>query len=162
MAKRKSAREDRAFELVSLGRASCASKSAIEKLLAHVDKNGLPETYDRGALYRARNDICRKRSGEYGPLIVDTQLPLEGGDTQTFSVENPFAFFQHNCVNSEQYARNMQTALSKYPRSPSSPWRLIIYQDGVDASDGLAKRHSRKSAVYYLSFVEFGMHALAK
>ena len=105
MAKRKSAGEDRAFELVSLGRASYASKSAIEKLLAHVDKNGLPETYDRGALYRARKDICRKRSGEYGPLIVDTQLPLEGGDPQTFSVQNPFAFLQHNCMNSEHYAK---------------------------------------------------------
>ena len=162
MAKRKSAGEDRAFELVSLGRASYASKSAIEKLLAHVDKNGLPETYDRGAQYRARKDICRKRSGEYGPLIVDTQVPLEGGAPQTFSVQNPFAFLQHNCMNSEHYAKIMQTALSKYPCSPSSPWRLIIYQDGVDPSDGLAKNHSRKSAVYYWSFVEFDMQALAK
>jgi hypothetical protein len=39
---------------------------------------------------------------------------------------------------------------------------LILYQDGVDPSDGLAKNHSRKSAVYYWSFVEFGMQALAK
>ena len=101
MAKRKSAGGGRAFELVSLGRASYASKSAIDKLLAHVDKNGLPETYDRGAQYRARKDICKKRSGEYGPLIVDTQLPLEGGDPQTFSVQNPFAFLH---MNSEHYA----------------------------------------------------------
>ena len=65
-------------------------------------------------------------------------------------------------MHSEHYAKIMQTALSKYPCSPSSPWKLILYQDGVDPSDGLAKKHSRKSAVYYWSFVEFGMQALAK
>jgi hypothetical protein len=162
MSKRKAAHIDRAFELVSLGRSSYASKSAISKLLAHIEKDGLPETYSRAEQYRARKEICRKREGEYGPLVVDTQLPLEGGEPQKFSIQNVFAFLQHNCMHSEHYAKIMQMALSRYPCSPSSPWRLILYQDGVDPSDGLAKNHSRKSAVYYWSFVEFGMQALAK
>jgi len=37
---------------------------------------------------------------------------------------------------------------------------LILYQDGVDASDGLAKNHHRKSAIFYWSIKEFGMRAL--
>lgn len=44
MAKRKAGEvHDRAFELVSLGRASYASKSAIEKLLADVEKMDYPK-----------------------------------------------------------------------------------------------------------------------
>ena len=65
-------------------------------------------------------------------------------------------------MHSADFAKLMQAGLRKYPCSPSSPWRLILYQDGVDPSDGLAKNHSRKSAVYYYSFVELGMQALAR
>ncbi len=162
MAKRKAGAMDRAFELVSLGRASYASKSAIEKLLAQIDANGVPETYDRSAQYRARKDICRKRVGEYGPLVCDVQLPLATGTTQTMSFQNAFAFLHHNCQHSPHYAKILQAALRRYPCSPSMPWRLLLYQDGIDPSDGLSKNHSRKSAVIYWSFVELGMAALSK
>jgi hypothetical protein len=161
MVKRKAGEHDRAFHLASLGRASYASKSAIDGLLADIDKHGMPETYDRRAQYRARKEICRQREGDYGPLVVDTQLPLKGGKTQKFSIQNPFAWLQHNCLHSTHFAKIMQAALSKYPCSPSSPWRLILYQDGVDPSDSVGKKHSRKSAVYYWSFVELGMQALS-
>ena len=78
MAKRKAASLDRAFELVSLGRASYASKSAITSLLAHIDAEGMPGAYDRMAQYRARKEICRNRSGDYGPLVTDMQLNILG------------------------------------------------------------------------------------
>jgi len=162
MAKRKIPGDDRAFELVSLGRTSYASKSAIAKLLAHVDQHGIPEIYSRTSQYNARKEICRKREGDYGSMIVDTQLALASGEQQTFSMQNPFAWLQHNCMHSKDFAKIMQSALNTYPCTPASPWRLILYQDGVDPSDGLAKNHSRKSAVYYWSFVEFGMRALSK
>ena len=83
---------DRAFELVSLGRESYASKSAIAKLLAHVGEHGLPETYDRQAQYRARKEVCRKSKGDYGPMVVDVQVMLETGKPQRFSVLNVFAW----------------------------------------------------------------------
>ena len=167
MSKRKPADgdRDRSLELISLGRASYASKSAIASLLAVIDAEGLPETYSRTAQYRARKDICRERAGQYGPLVVDVQLPLDqssGGGSQKFSMQNVFAFLEHHCKNSPHYAHLMQAALKKYPCSPSSPWRLILYQDGVDPSDGLSVNHSRKSSVFYWSFVELGMKALSK
>ena len=131
MAKRKTPGDDRAFELVSLCRSSYASHSAITKLLAHVDQHGLPETYSRSSQYLARKEVCRKREGDYGPIVVDTQLALANGELQTFSMQNPFAWLQH-CMHLKDFAEIMQTALNTFPCSPSSPWRLIIYQDGVD------------------------------
>ena len=154
---------DRVFELVSLGRESYASKSAIAKLLAHIEKDGLPETHDRNAQYRARKEVCRKPAGEYGPMVVDVQCSLENkSEPQRFSVQNVFAWLQHACMHSPHFSKIVLDAMEKHPCSPSSPWKLILYQDGVDPSDGLAKNHSRKSAVYYWSFVELGMQALSK
>lgn len=159
----KASKSERALQLASLGRDSYASKSAIEKLLAHIDRHGLPETYDRNAQYRARKEICRNpESTEYGPLVTDVQATLIDGSVQRFSMQNVFAWLQYACLNSPHYGKIVQDALDRYPCTPSSPWRLILYQDGVDPSDGLAKNHSRKSAVYYFAFVEFGYQALAK
>ena len=67
-------------------------------------------------------------------------------------------------LNDERYTqrdlRPDETRRCRNPCSAQSPWRIIIYQDGVDPSDGLAANHSRKSCVFYWSFVEYGMHAL--
>ena len=153
---------DKAFELVSLGRASNASKSAIASLLSHIDQHGIPETYDRKAQYKARKEICRKRTGEYGSLVIDQKLALESGKLQPVPMQNAFAFLQYNCKNSPHYAAIVQDALRKHPCTPSKPWRLILYQDGIDPSDGLGKNHSRKSAVMYWSFAELGLLALSR
>ena len=37
----------------------------------------------------------------------------------------------------------------------------MLYQDGVDPSDGLSINHSRSSNVFYWSFLQFGTNALA-
>ena len=153
---------DKAFELVSLGRASYASKSAIASLLQHVEQHGVPETFDRFAQYKARKEVCRERQGEYGPLVIDKPLTLGSGELQTIPMQNAFAFLQHNCRHSPHYSAIVQDALRRHPCTPSRPWRLILYQDGVDPSDMGAKHHSRKSAVIYWSFVELGMLALSQ
>lgn len=149
------------LELVSLGRASYASHSAISKLLAHISEHGLPETYDRSAQFRARKDICRKDVNGYGPLVVDRQMAAQKGGYVTGTFQNPLAAFAYHCQHSSQYARIVKNASVEHPPSPGSPWRLIIYQDGVDPSDGLAKNHSRKSTVFYWAFAEFGQQVLA-
>ena len=161
MSKRTSKADDRNFELISLGRASYASHSAISSLTKHLKEHGLPEASSRSSQYRARKDICRQREGDYGPLIVDKELALANGEPQQVSFQNPFAWLQYNCLHSTDFAAIVQAAVRAHPCTPSSPWRLILYQDGVDPSDGLAKNHSRKSAVYYWSFVELGLRALS-
>ena len=159
MSKRK--HPERAFELISLGRASSASHSGISKLLAHISEHGLPETFDSSAQCRARKEICRKTPNQYGPLVVDLEIPLEKGGHTTMSFQNPVAFFHYACAKSAHYSRIVSTALDNHPCTPASPWNLVIYQDGMDPSDGLSKNHSRKSAVFYWSVREFGMAALA-
>ena len=149
-----------AFEIVSLGRSSYASKSAIQKLLAHIDANGLPATDDTSAQWRARKEITRA-PGPYGQLCIEHQVPLAAGGFQAMSFQNPFAFLHHNCKHSPHYARVVQEALQRSPCTAANPWRIIFYQDGVDPSDGLSKNHSRKSCVFYWAFAELGMSALA-
>jgi hypothetical protein len=150
----------RNLELVSLGRSSYASHSAISKLLAHVSEHGLPDTFDRSAQFRARKEVCRSDTTGYGPLVVNREMALAAGGTVTGSFQNPLAFFAYHCKHSAHYSKVVQNALTKFPCEPGSPWRLILYQDGVDPSDGLAKNHSRKSAVSYWAFAEFGIAAL--
>ena len=64
------------LELISLGRSSYASHSAISKLLAHVREHGLPDTYDRNAQFRARKAVPRSDVAGYGPLVVNREMEL--------------------------------------------------------------------------------------
>lgn len=155
-------RKDRdPFELTSLGRASYASRSAITSLLDHINEHGIPETYDRKSQYLARKEVSRQERTEYGPLVVDVNMPLAKGGDQKMSFQNPLAFLQYHVKNSPHFTRMISQAMQRCPPSPAAPWRLILYQDGVDPSDGLSKNHSRKSAVFYFAFVEYGMVALS-
>ena len=120
----------------------------------------MPETFDRSAQYRARLEVCNTPTA-YGTMTSTAQAPLAKGGEQQLTFQNPLAWFHHNCLHSDHYSKIVEAALDQHPPSPDKPWRLIIYQDGVDPSDGLSKNHSRKSAVFYWSFAEFGMSALA-
>lgn len=157
MSKRKSS----SLDLVSLGRSSYVSHSGISKLVSHLRDHGVPETFDNNAQYRARKDLCRSAITDYGPLVVDVDVPLANGGMTKLSLQNPLACFSYHCKHSEHFGRLVELALDKTPSTPSSPWRLIVYQDGVDPSDGLAKNHSRKSAVFYYTWAELGAHALS-
>lgn len=156
MSKRKA---DRAFELISLGRSSYASHSAISKLLSDIDAVGLPETYNRMAQWRARKEVCATTT-EYGSLVTSVQVPLSKGGHADMAFQNPLAWLQYNCLHSEHFARVVRQALVAHPPSPARPWRLIFYEDGIDPSDGLSKNHSRKSGVFYWAFAEYGAKAL--
>lgn len=160
MASSSSKRGRKTLELISLGRSSYASQSAMAKLLAHVREHGVPETSDRSALYRARKDMCRTDVDGYGPLVVNREIPMANGKTTTGSFQNPLAAFAYHCKHSEHFSAIVTAAAAKHPPSAHQKWRIIIYQDGVDPSDGLAKNHSRKSTVFYWAFAEFGLRAL--
>ena len=85
---------------------------------------------------------------------------MERIDLKKFRFQNPFAYLHHCCEHSQSYAAVVQKAVDAHPPSASSPWHIILYQDGVDPSDGLAKNKSRHLVVFYWSFLEFGMDAL--
>ena len=46
------------------------------------------------------------------------------------------------------------------PSSPSKPWKIVLYQDGVGPSDMGAAHHTRSACAWYLSIGKLGVLAL--
>ena len=84
------------------------------------------------------------------------------GKTLIVGFQNPMAFVHYHCEQSPNYAALVQDALVKHPCQLGIPWTIILYEDGVDPGDGLAKNKSRHSVVFYWSFLEFGMENLCR
>ncbi len=158
--KRLKSSDERCLELMSLGRESFVSKSGIANLLNTVKKEGLPPTFDRSAQFRARKQLCQTMT-PYGKLVVSLPVVFPDGKEGDIACQNPLAFLYYNCQKSPHYAEIVRESLARHPCGPATPWELIIYQDGVDPSDGLSSNHSRKSCVWYWSFVQFGIKNLA-
>lgn len=160
-AKRPKTTRERYVEIASLGKASFITQSGMAKLIETLKSIGVPESSSRATQYRARKDICNTIT-PYGPLVRPVAVKLVGSDVPgSLGFQNPLAFLAYNCSQSVYYSSVVQDALALHPSTPETPWQIILYQDGVDPSDGLAKNHSRKSNVFYWSFAEFGMQALA-
>ena len=151
---------ERYRQLTRLGQESYASKSAIESLRKSIKKDGVPEAFSRRTQYRARKATVSEDHGGYGPLVEEVALETHDGETLKVGFQNPQAMLYRNCGQSVHDSKVVKEALAKYPCSAATPWNLVLYQDGVDPSDGLAKNHSRKSNVFYDSFLEFGAEAL--
>ena len=120
-------RRERAFDLNSLGKASYANRSAIEKLVTHLRKQGFPEVSSRASQYRARKEICRTETA-YGTLVQKVSVPLSKGGETMVSMQATLPFFVYNCEHSESYARIVRDALNANPCSPATPWHIILYQ----------------------------------
>ena len=153
--------ENRA-KLQKFGKKSFLTSRALQEVLKTIDKEGLPTAFSRSSHRRAVAALCSTET-DYGPLVNHVPiswLQIERHD-DTLPMQNPLAFFYYNCQKSPHYAELVRRGLEQHPCTPSTPWNLILYQDGVDASDGLAKNHHRKSAIFYWSFKEFGPRALA-
>ena len=150
---------ERYEKLTKLGKQSFVTQSGMSKLLNDVKINGLPESFCRSTQYRARGDICSSDT-LYGPLVVEKELHLVDGETLTIGFQNPLAFFEYHCRNSPHYAEIVKQTLERSPCNASTPWRIILYSDGVNPSDGLAKNRSRTMSTYYWSFAEFGEEVL--
>ena len=148
------------YQLATMGRESYATHSAIEKLLKGIDRDGMPDEYTRRTQYRARKALCGTET-RYGKLVEPLQLTLQNGKTMTCGIQNPLPMLVYHCEESDHFADLVYGASLVSAPSPETPWRIILYQDGVDPSDGLAKNHSRKSAVFYWTFAEFGHAGLA-
>ena len=151
---------ERYTKLTSLGKRSYISQSGIATLLDTVQKDGLPEASSRSTQYRARKHVCGTET-PYGKLVHEVELVDRKGKLTNISMQNPLAMLYYNANNSIDFAAITQNALRAHPCDPSHKWNIVIYQDGVNPSDGLSKNQSRKSCVFYWSFLEFGMRALA-
>ena len=75
--------------------------------------------------------------------------------------QNPQAFFWYACKHSEHFAKIVKEGLEDHPCAPNQPWSILVYQDGVNPGDTKAKNQERNTVVFYWTFLEFGMRALA-
>ena len=141
--------------LCSLGRASYVSQSGMEKLLKSVREDGLPASFSRATQYRARKDCCYSGTA-YGSILTIKRI-----SDIDIAFQNPAAFLAYSCEHSPCFASIVSSAFDRHPCTPSSPWTVILYQDGIDFGDGLAKNKSRHSVAFYWSVLEFGATALA-
>ena len=145
--------------LCSLGKSSHVTQSGLDKLLADCKENGMPESFSRRTQYRAREDICTTDT-MYGPLVTEKTLNCKGERVKV-GFQNPLAFIRYHCANSPHYAQIVEETLARNPCTPQTPWDIILYQDGVNPADGLAKNQSRNMSTYYWSFKQFGAEILA-
>ena len=153
---------DRHARLAMLGQASYCSHSGLEKVLGAIEKEGLPKAFSRSTQYRARKAMCAQRT-PYGVLVEERlgESAESGGRPVSVPIQNPLAALHHAARTSASYAQLLRKAFAIFPPTVAAPWDVILYQDGVNPSDGLAKNHSRKSAVFYWSFMQFGLDGLA-
>lgn len=145
--------------LCSLGRQSYASKRAITQLVATFKHDGIPEHCSRATQYRARKRKCGTVT-PYGTLVRPLTLVLPNGKTHDAAIQHPLAMLYYVSLECPEFACLMRETLAHTPCSRHSPWNIVLYQDGINPHDGLSSNHSRKSNVFYWSFLEFGAHAL--
>ena len=142
--------KDETNRLLGLRHNHYVTQRALQYIVESIKEDGPLVHSSRMAQYRARNEIA-KHETPYGRMV---EVHTENG--MTFGISPPFAAMYYHARNSASYAALLKDTLRRAPCSPSSPWNWILYQDGVDPSDGLSKTHTRKSAVFYWSINEFG------
>jgi hypothetical protein len=161
MSKKQKVNDSGSIATSSLQRKCFVSQSALSNILTDIRDNGLPTTFSRASMHRARVDLAGTNT-PYGPLMDSLEFELEGknskvGTSVVVNRLNPCAFLFYICEHSPRYARLVLEALDRHPSTPSTPWNIIIYEDGVDPGDGLVKEKSRHSVIYYWAFKEFEM-----
>ena len=65
------------FATGDLTRKSYVSQSALSNILRDIGQNGLPETYSRRSIQRARNELAAAQT-DYGPLMSQVEFDLPG------------------------------------------------------------------------------------
>ena len=87
---------------------------------------GAPDTWSRGAQYRARKEQCRTL-GLWGRLVETVHLRMDSGDDVEVAVQNPLAMLDAVARDSPYFARLLATTYARQPCSRSTPWTIVLY-----------------------------------
>ena len=153
-AKDDSESQSKAARLMQLGRKSHVSQSGIAKLLESVQKDGLPESFSRATLYRARKKISRETT-PYGPLVVDHDLR-----TGVIGIQQPMPIL-YKCTNDCEGFRALLASTHRRCAGSTVPWRIVMHNDGITPQDSVSLHDRRKLVSFYWSFLDFGVDALS-
>ena len=136
------------------------SQRGVAYVLDDIKKNGLPDSFSRTQQRRNRKKHVYFNT-PYGKLLETKTLKVDGADLDVAFL-NPFAWLYHTCQECDVMKDAVEQAHRAAPSSPSNPWTIVMYQDGVDPGDTAVKEKSRHSIVFYWSFLEFGMGNLCR
>ena len=147
---------DERARILELRHSKYITQRALKNVLDSIQRDGPIQHSSRASQYRARQSVAYHET-PYGPLLV-----VHTVNGMRFGISPPLAAMYYHARNSPCYASVVKDALRRAPCDARNPWNFVLYQDGVDPSDGLSKTHTRKSAVFYWSIKEFGYDALGQ
>ena len=154
MSKRQLHDAEQQMRLINLRHQNYISQRALQNVARELQRRPI-EHVSRGTQYRARKKLVATRT-PFGPLVTEKTVVLSDGTELTLGLSNPLAIMSYQAMHCPSYERIMRNALARHPVSIRDPWNMILYQDGVNPSDGLSNHATRKSAVYYWSILEYG------
>ena len=126
------------------------SHTALASVLRIAKTEALPNVNHRIDTARARDHYVSLAT-PFGTL--HQSIDLGGGISA--EVQHPMAMLYTVVSKSEAFGALMARALARFPCSPATPWRLVIYTDEVSPGNQLAYAHERKTWAWYWSFMEF-------
>ena len=132
---------------------------ALSAILARIQTEGLPELISRRDQQIARDTIAYS-STPYGPLRRSLQLRGTDGGTVPMELVNPLSMIYHACAQGGPFADMMLTKLQEAPPSQHSPWKIVLYSDGITPGDAFRTGNERKLEAVYWSFLQFGASIL--
>ena len=158
--KKQAAQQANHQRLVFLGRDSFVSHQGMQRLLQSVKQEGIPSAFSARTQYRARKGLCSTIT-PYGRLV--DEVNFQTGDAEPLQVgfQNPLPMLHYAANQSDAYCALIERTLEKHLATCDKPWGIVLYQDGVDPSDGLANNKSRTPTVYYRTMLEYGADAIA-
>ena len=83
-----------------------------------------------------------------GPLLMQTQIPLEDNSTYTWHHVNPMAFLYHLCTLSGAQSDLLRSCTA------TGPANLVLYHDESSTGNVLHPDHPREMVNFYWSFKE--------
>ena len=141
--------------VISFGRTSRLSRSALQAVLQQVLEEGLPDNFSRSTQERQVRRIATQQTS-FGPLMQKTKVVLENGKMHDLWYIHPLGFIEVATRDLGMFNTFMRQTLDLHNNHVS----LIVYNDEVDPGRELATRHARKIEAVYWSFVEYGLPAL--
>ncbi len=144
-------------QLVDLHRGSYLSQSALRAVLENVRDNGLPANFTRQAQTRAVVELCNAPT-PFGRIVQEIQLEGEDGTPVSFWTQSPAPLLYTLVRTCEPFRELVRDVLVQHPCSMRSPWRVVVYFDGISPQNPLAKgKDNRAVETIYWSFLEFGL-----
>ena len=113
-----------------------------------VTHGGLPDITSTRQVQKARDDAVEVLT-PYGNLLVVITFALVGGGSCDIEFLDPFAGLFYFVAGSCLLSVAIESALKRFPCSPSTPWRLVLYNDEVTPGNQLAHKHARKAQTRY-------------